>query len=87
MGEAASTSASLVPRAAVRIQRRAISVASRHRGWDVQACTFRVPGAQGFTGNLEGRYWAEHRTCQDDITVHGDAFRFYEIGFRCCRDR
>jgi len=21
------------------------------------------------------------------VLVHGDTFRFYEIGFRCCRDR
>jgi|GEM_PF-1256893 len=47
----------------------------------------RNPVAPSFHGNLKGRYWADTRTCQDDITVHGDAFRFYEIGFRCCRDR
>ncbi|HEY3448287.1 MAG TPA: SUMF1/EgtB/PvdO family nonheme iron enzyme [Myxococcales bacterium] len=40
-----------------------------------------------FHGNLKGRYWADTRTCQDNITVHGDGFHFYEIGFRCCRDR
>ena len=41
-------------------------------------------GTEGFHGNLKGRYWADLRTCQDNITVHGDGFRFYEIGFRCC---
>lgn len=41
-------------------------------------------GTTDFHGNLKGRYWADTRTCQDDITVHGDTFRFYEIGFRCC---
>jgi len=39
-----------------------------------------------FSGALVGRYWAESRTCQSRVTVHGNAFRFYEIGFRCCRD-
>jgi len=43
-------------------------------------------GAPSFHGNLKGRYWADTRTCQDNITVHGDGFRFYEIGFRCCRE-
>ncbi len=41
-------------------------------------------GSASFHGNLKGRYWAESRTCQSDVTVHGDSFRFYEIGFRCC---
>lgn len=43
-------------------------------------------GSADFHGNLKGRYWADTRTCQDDITAHGDSFRFYEIGFRCCVD-
>jgi formylglycine-generating enzyme required for sulfatase activity len=43
-------------------------------------------GAASFHGNLKGRYWAETRTCQSNITTHGDTFRFYEIGFRCCQD-
>jgi len=43
-------------------------------------------GTSGFTGNLKGRYWSETRTCGSDITSHGDSFRFYEIGFRCCVD-
>jgi len=42
-------------------------------------------GAQ-FLGNLKGRYWAEARTCQSGVTTHANAFRFYEIGFRCCAD-
>ena len=46
----------------------------------------RVGGSSGFRGALKGRYWAESRTCQQSVTVHGDTFRFYEIGFRCCRD-
>lgn len=33
-----------------------------------------------------GRYWADTRTCQDIILTHGDLFRFYEIGFRCCKN-
>jgi len=44
-------------------------------------------GEPDFHGNLKGRYWAEVRTCQSNIKSHGDYFRFYEIGFRCCRDR
>jgi hypothetical protein len=47
----------------------------------------RTPGGAEFHGNLKGRYWADTRTCQNNITTHGDGFRFYEIGFRCCRDR
>jgi formylglycine-generating enzyme required for sulfatase activity len=43
-------------------------------------------GEPQFHGKLKGRYWAESRTCQNGVTTHGDAFRFYEIGFRCCRD-
>ena len=42
-------------------------------------------GTEGFTGNLKGRYWSESRTCGSNITTHADAFRFYEIGFRCCQ--
>jgi formylglycine-generating enzyme required for sulfatase activity len=40
----------------------------------------------GFTGALKGRYWAESRTCASAVTTHGDAFMFYETGFRCCAD-
>ncbi len=43
-------------------------------------------GTPSFHGNLKGRYWAEPRTCQSGVTTHGDGFRFYEIGFRCCLD-
>ena len=43
-------------------------------------------GSASFHGNLKGRYWAESRTCQSSVTTHGDSFRFYEIGFRCCQD-
>lgn len=46
----------------------------------------RSGGTDGFHGNLKGRYWAEARTCQQSVITHGDLFRFYEIGFRCCRD-
>jgi len=43
-------------------------------------------GRKNFHGALKGRYWAEPRTCQSAVKTHGDAFRFYEIGFRCCLD-
>lgn len=43
-------------------------------------------GEPNFHGNLKGRYWADTRTCQNNITSHADGFRFYELGFRCCRD-
>ncbi len=43
-------------------------------------------GSPSFHGSLKGRYWAESRTCQQAVTNHGDTFRFYEIGFRCCSD-
>jgi hypothetical protein len=49
--------------------------------------TRRDGGKQYFHGNLKGRYWSETRTCQSNIKSHGDSFRFYEIGFRCCRDQ
>ena len=54
---------------------------------NVEEWTTRRNGATtDFHGNLKGRYWSETRTCQSNITTHGDHFRFYEIGFRCCRD-
>jgi formylglycine-generating enzyme required for sulfatase activity len=55
---------------------------------NVEEWTRRRDGGDGpqFEGNLKGRYWAEARTCQGGVTSHGDGFRFYEIGFRCCRD-
>lgn len=43
-------------------------------------------GEPSLHGNLKGRYWSEARTCQQGVKSHGDTFRFYEIGFRCCRD-
>jgi hypothetical protein len=43
-------------------------------------------GEPSFHGNLKGRFWAEPRTCQQGVKTHGDTFRFYEIGFRCCMD-
>ena len=46
----------------------------------------RSGGTTDFHGNLKGRYWAEARTCQQSVLTHGDLFRFYEIGFRCCKD-
>lgn len=55
---------------------------------NVEEWVRRRDGGSGteFLGALVGRYWAESRTCQSRVTVHGNAFRFYEIGFRCCRD-
>lgn len=47
----------------------------------------RDDGTPDFHGKLKGRYWAETRTCQMGVIQHGDTFRFYEIGFRCCMDR
>jgi formylglycine-generating enzyme required for sulfatase activity len=43
-------------------------------------------GEASFHGKLKGRYWSEPRTCQMGVVTHGDTFRFYEIGFRCCSD-
>jgi len=54
---------------------------------NVEEWTRRRDGGQPqFHGKLKGRYWAEARTCQSGVTTHGDGFRFYEIGFRCCVD-
>jgi len=47
----------------------------------------RTGGVANFHGSLKGRYWSETRTCQSNITTHADAFRFYEIGFRCCKSK
>lgn len=44
-------------------------------------------GADSFHGRLKGRFWAEARTCQSAVSNHGDYFRFYEVGFRCCADQ
>jgi hypothetical protein len=56
---------------------------------NVEEWTRRRDGGSGsiYHGNLKGRYWAESRTCQSGVTVHADPFRFYEIGFRCCKDQ
>jgi len=40
---------------------------------------------RSFRGNLKGRFWAEPRSCSQSVKNHGDLFRFYEIGFRCCK--
>jgi len=54
---------------------------------NVEEWTTRRDGGQpSFHGKLKGRYWAETRTCTQGVTSHGDSFRFYEIGFRCCLD-
>lgn len=55
---------------------------------NVEEWTRRRDGGGGpeFSGSLKGRYWADARPCQSAVEVHGDGFRFYEIGFRCCRD-
>ncbi len=55
---------------------------------NVEEWTRRRDGGSGaqFHGALKGRYWAEPRTCQSAVKAHGDGFRFYEIGFRCCKD-
>jgi len=55
---------------------------------NVEEWTRRRDGGDGpdFSGALKGRYWAESRTCQNAVLTHGNGFRFYEIGFRCCRD-
>lgn len=56
---------------------------------NVEEWTRRRDGGDGpsFSGALKGRYWAESRTCQNAVLTHGNGFRFYEIGFRCCRDQ
>lgn len=46
----------------------------------------RNPEGKGFTGRLMGRFWGQAFTCDGGVSNHGDAFRFYETGFRCCCD-
>jgi len=41
-------------------------------------------GKKDFHGSLKGRYWAHAKSCLHSVKSHGDAFRFYEVGFRCC---
>jgi len=55
---------------------------------NVEEWTRRRDGGNGpdYQGNLKGRYWADTRTCFDNITSHANGFRFYELGFRCCAD-
>jgi hypothetical protein len=55
---------------------------------NVEEWTRRRDGGDGpdFSGSLKGRYWSESRTCQSAVKTHGNSFRFYEIGFRCCAD-
>ena len=54
---------------------------------NVEEWTTRADGGEAsFHGNLKGRYWAEARARGSNVTTHGDSFRFYELGFRCCWD-
>ena len=43
-------------------------------------------GRPEFTNRLMGRFWAEKFNCGMSVSNHGNGFRFYEIGFRCCKD-
>ena len=39
-----------------------------------------------FAGGLKGGYWGPVRTrCRPMTTAHDESFRYYQIGFRCCR--
>lgn len=53
---------------------------------NVEEWTRRRDGSGMFQGRLKGRFWGEARTCQSGVSNHGNAFRFYETGFRCCMD-
>ncbi len=40
-----------------------------------------------YRSSLKGGYWSKHWTgCRGTNESHSPQFRFYEIGFRCCRD-
>lgn len=39
-----------------------------------------------FSGALKGRFWSEPRKCRDSVLSHGEGFRMYETGFRCCAE-
>ena len=43
-------------------------------------------GRPEFDNRLMGRFWAEKFHCGMTVSSHGNGFRFYEIGFRCCQD-
>jgi hypothetical protein len=40
-----------------------------------------------YRSSLKGGYWAKpHTGCRGTNERHGPQFRYYEIGFRCCKD-
>lgn len=43
-------------------------------------------GKPDFHGKLKGRFWSHSFPCRASINHHADAFRYYEVGFRCCKD-
>ncbi len=53
---------------------------------NVEEWTKRRHPKVNFSGVLKGRFWAEPRHCTQRVSNHGDLFRFYETGFRCCKD-
>ena len=55
---------------------------------NVEEWATRRDGGRGkhYSGKLMGRYWSEPRGCGGGVVTHGNSFRFYEIGFRCCSD-
>ena len=52
---------------------------------NVEEWTRRRHPKVNFSGVLKGRFWAEPRHCIQRVSNHGDLFRFYETGFRCCK--
>jgi formylglycine-generating enzyme required for sulfatase activity len=51
--------------------------------WVVNASQLGKP----FVSALKGGYWGPVRTrCRPMTTAHGETFRYYQIGFRCCAD-
>jgi formylglycine-generating enzyme required for sulfatase activity len=51
--------------------------------WVINESQFGKPYRSG----LKGGYWGPVRTrCRPMTTAHEEAFRYYQIGFRCCGD-
>ena len=42
-------------------------------------------GKPDFHGKLMGRFWSDSFPCRASIDHHADLFRYYEVGFRCCK--
>lgn len=52
---------------------------------NVEEWTRRRDGSGPFGHAIKGGFWAREVGCGYAIESHADKFRYYEVGFRCCR--